>query len=509
MEPARLREPAAWIMLAVVSTSVLVGIFRLLLGGSGAAFGVRAALSLDLLVSPVSAALAVGAVVVCTRFGEPTPKSHLIGLGAAGALAIATLFGAISLLALLAGSLDFGDKVEGLVLTLPMLALTALALVFVLGAVAPTAPRTRTGRMPDQDQEPFFGGYQNDGYQGYGNQVPAPEPVMAPVVPEPAVPPASVPSPASAAPQPQHTAQSALPYAAERSADRTQDAYAAPVYDQGYAAQPGFVQPVEQSFSAASYAASQQNGYQQQPPQGPVFDQHGYAGDAPSYPPLSYDNPPVYDDTPAYPQHGGSPFVGYSGQQFAQQAYEPPYEPAYEPSYEGDPREQQLAQAYQQAQSYQQQPPQSVPQSVPQPAPQPLPPAPLPPAPPAQSGYHNPLGHPQTPPTPQYEGPDQTVRFQNDPYRGEPLTSPDLGRYLGDPMSGPESVRYQGDALSSPRYQGDPLSDPLRADQLIDPTAIYKPERPQVNPDAGSGREQAAQGAEATPHWYGSDRRDH
>ncbi|GAA1008703.1 hypothetical protein Aple_063110 [Acrocarpospora pleiomorpha] len=495
----------------------------------------------------------MGAVVVTTRFGDPTPRSRLIGLIAAGALALTVVFGLLSAPVLLFADVDFGDKFRMLLGLLPKVALEAIAALYVLGTVSPPLARKPQDRNRDRNngrnEEPFFGGYQNDGFQGYGSY-PSPEPAGAPVPTGPVQDP-SVPSTLPAAPHQQHPAQPGLVYgSADSSADRTQDAYAAPVYDQGYASrhevvQPsgnGFGEPYRPPVNAAPQQAPQQVP-QQAPPQGPVFDQHGYAGDSPSFPPVAYNEPtynestynapvynepvyqepvyqepvynePVYQD-PAYQanqsNYGGSSFSGYAAPQFAQQAYEP--------SYEGDLREQQLAQAYQQAQSYQQAP--TAPQPPPQQAQQSQLPPPvqqaLPQAvqQPAQPVYNSPLGHPQT------REPYQQDRFQGDPlsgpeqtirYQGDSLSSPDLSRYQGDPLSSPDLGRYLGDPLSGPeraRFQGDPLNDPLPGNELLDPTAIYKPERQQAKPEEGVGREQAAQGADGTPHWYGSDRRDH
>ncbi|WP_155354864.1 hypothetical protein [Acrocarpospora macrocephala] len=531
VEPARLREPAAWIMLAVVCSGVLFGLLTFVTGGSGEPFGLVSGTVLQTLSSATRAALAVGAVVLTTRFGAPTPRSRLIGLIAAGSLAIAVAFGLLGAVLMLFGELSFGSKILVLLTALPEIALMAVAAVYVLSTLAPAV--AKPARVQGRNEEPFFGGYQNDGFQGYGSY-PSPEPNGAPVPAGPVQDP-SVPSALSAAPHQQHPAQPGLVY--DDPADRTQDAYAAPVYDQGYASRHEVVQPSGNGFGEPyrpPVNAAPQQAPQQAPPQGPVFDQHGYAGDSPSFPPVTYNEPtysettynapvynepvyqepvynePVYQNPAAYPanqsNYGGSPFSGYSGPQFAQQAYEP--------SYEGDLREQQLAQAYQQAQSYQQAPtapqqPQPVQQ---QPVQQALPQAVQQPA---QPVYNSPLGHPQT------REPYQQDRFQGDPlngpeqtirYGGDPLSSPDLSRYQGDPLSSPDLGRYLGDPLSGPeraRYQGDPLNDPLPGNELLDPTAIYKPERQQAKPEEGVSREQAAQGADGNPHWYGSDRRDH
>nr|WP_157554015.1 hypothetical protein [Herbidospora sakaeratensis] len=465
----RLREPAAWLLVAAAGTTVLVGVIRLVFGdssplGGAAEFGIRSVVALSELTSPVTAALVIGAVFLSTRFGgAPTPKSGLITMGGAGTLAVATLFGAISLLGTLFSGLGFGGKLEILLLGVPTFALTGLALVYVLTMVSPLpagAAKPKKARRLS---------------------------VVPPAIPFP----------------------------------QTGDAH--PVQSA----------PVEPDYS--SY------------PQGPVFDQNGYAGqqvveEAPLPPvtpaaqqPERYSYPePVYDDTPS--QWDSSPFSGFSGPQYARQAYEPPaaeaaapaprlpaietpfdssvrevsgreqvayetpfdssvrevsgreqvayetpfdssvravpgreaaaYEPPvqsydlaanetvygapvldpgypaqppvygapYEPGYEGDIREQQLAQAYQQAQSYQQQP----------------------------EGYRqsNPFGHPQA-----------------------------------------------ASQVAPQRYHGDPLSDPLRAEDLldpIDPIAIYRP----AKTGEGLPADPASLDSDATAHWYSPDRRD-
>ncbi|NAS24446.1 hypothetical protein GT755_22495 [Herbidospora sp. NEAU-GS84] len=426
----RLREPAAWLLVAAAGTTVLVGVVRLVFGdssplGGAAEFGIRSVVALSELTSPVNAALVLGAVLLSTRFGgAPTPKSGLITMGGAGTLAVATLFGAISLLGSLFSGLGFGGKLETLLLGVPTFALTGLALVYVLTMVSPLP----AGAVKPKKSRRLS--------------------VVPPAIPFP---------------------------------------------------QTGDAHPVQNLPAEPDYSPY---------PQGPVFDQNGYAGqqvvEETPLPPVTpvapaaqraepYDYPePVYDDTPA--SWDSSPFSGFSGPQFARQAYEPPaaeappaprppvietpfdssvravsgrepgydvatnetvygapvlepsYEPParesayatqppvygapYDPGYEGDIREQQLAQAYQQAQSYQQQP----------------------------DAYR-----------------------QSNPF--------------GQPPARPQ------------RYQGDPLSDPLRAEDLldpIDPVAIYRP----AKTGEGLPADPASLDSDATAHWYSPDRRD-
>ncbi|MBO4275810.1 hypothetical protein, partial [Microbispora triticiradicis] len=169
----RLREPAAWTMLAVVITSVLVGVARLLISSSslGGTFGVRAATSLHTLASPLSTALAAGAVLLVAKAGAPTPRARLVALGAAGSLGLGVVFGVISVLGVLVGDLPtFRDRFEYLITGLPMLALAVFGALFAMSTAAALQPAQR----PAGD---FFG-RRDDAYpprpnvpalpQGYG-----------------------------------------------------------------------------------------------------------------------------------------------------------------------------------------------------------------------------------------------------------------------------------------------------------------------------------------------------
>ncbi|MEU7936546.1 hypothetical protein [Microbispora bryophytorum] len=594
VDTGRLREPAAWTMLAAVITTVLVSIAHLLIGSSSSStFGVRAATSLYSLVSPVSTALAFGAVLLVAKAGTPTPRARLVALGAAGSLGLSVVFGVIAVLGVLVGELaSFRDRFEYLITGLPMVALAVFGALFALS----TASALQPVREPAGD---FFG-RREDAYppQPYAPALPhnpqapqAPQQPHAPHAPQGA--PAHAPGPVQQAPhqqvpnqqqfghpapgdhqsqpqgqlqgQPQGPAygQSApapahpqLPPAEHRYPDQQQygqeyepqPSYApAPTAPQsppfgGQGGQPGSPAPAPVSsqgpghgqmqqaqqprpslqdvqtgahypdygpYGAQPEAAAPQRADYAPPPQGPVFDQYGYAGQQtdsggygqfPSAPPAVPDTPvapvapvapvvPVAPVAPAAPDprgygqpssyapvsearpyeqdqsYGqGSPFSGYSGQAFARHAAEqaPAGGPAFDapPAYEGpaDPREQQLAQAYQQAQSYQKgalpdHP--TGPQDMPE-------------------YYDNPLGHPQSEPAP----------FQ-------------------PPVAGPadQTVRFD-----SSGYHGDPLSDPLPREEPLDPTAIYTPDRSQAKYEEGSAPDQAGRGTDPNLPWYGSER---
>lgn len=147
VEVGRLREPAAWAMLVTAAVSVLVLVAHVLFGDTGG-FGVRAGTALDDLSHPIRPALALGAVLLATRFGPVSPRARLLLFGALGTLGLAALFSLLGLGALVfAGALSAGTKVQLLLLGLPQLALLAIALLYGLHllktlpqAAAPAAP---------------------------------------------------------------------------------------------------------------------------------------------------------------------------------------------------------------------------------------------------------------------------------------------------------------------------------------------------------------------------------
>lgn len=170
-DTGRLREPAALLMLAVLVTSTLVGIARMLIspGVHASPFGIRAAVALSVLVSPMFTGLAAGAVLLVTRFGAPTPRARLVALGSAGTLGLGVLFSVIGVFGVLFGDgLTFRDTFEYLISGLPMIALAALGIVFAIrsaanlqGGAAPVAPY-------DPQGQGFYGGPHNDGYAAQG-----------------------------------------------------------------------------------------------------------------------------------------------------------------------------------------------------------------------------------------------------------------------------------------------------------------------------------------------------
>ncbi|GAA3122730.1 hypothetical protein [Streptosporangium carneum] len=145
VEASRLREPAAWLMIAVASTRVLIGVEQLLFStSSGTSFAFRAATKVDDFTSPVTTALLVGAVLLAGNAGPAIDRLKLMVQVALGALGLAALFGTVGLFgALFAGETDFREKFEFFVLTLPTLALTGLALAYLLPRAASAGSAAR------------------------------------------------------------------------------------------------------------------------------------------------------------------------------------------------------------------------------------------------------------------------------------------------------------------------------------------------------------------------------
>ncbi|MBB2909703.1 hypothetical protein FHS43_000949 [Streptosporangium becharense] len=176
VEASRLREPAAWLMVAAASASVLVGVERLLFGGSS--FAVRAVLYLDQFTSPVVAALLVGAVLLATHLGPVIERLRLMALVAAGTLGLSLLFGLVGLVGgLFGGAAGFLGKIELLLLHLPGLALAAIALLYLLPRAVPAGESRAAdgfGRFENQDRHTGPGAFEHDRNQpqdrGFGGQ---------------------------------------------------------------------------------------------------------------------------------------------------------------------------------------------------------------------------------------------------------------------------------------------------------------------------------------------------
>lgn len=277
LDVTRLREPAAWIMLAAGGLDILLALGRILVGSTrGFTITERAASYLGSLTSPVVTALLVGAVLLLTKTSPPSPKAKIVSVVSAAFLALATLFGTLSLLFGLFADRDARATIEFFLGGVPTLALTAIALVYllpqVLPARRPAAPGYPQSFAPQQGYGP-----QGFGQPGYGQQ-PPPQPGYAQQPPAPGQAPYGQ-QPPSQGPAPGYGAQ---PPSQEYAPQPPSQEYAAP--PQEYAPQPP-------SQEYAPQPPSQE--YAPQPPSqgGPAFGQQA---------PEAHQQPPA--PQPAAPQ---------------------------------------------------------------------------------------------------------------------------------------------------------------------------------------------------------------
>jgi hypothetical protein len=164
-------------MLVTGLVNVLLTIGRILVGSSsGSSFADRAAANFSGLTSPVVTALLLGAVLLVTKAGEPSPKAKPIASVAALGLLLGAVFGMLALvLGLLAGG-GVRATVEFALLGVPTLALTAVALVYVIPQVMPARPAAPAYPQPQFGQQPpFTAGPQQQPQPGpvHGQQPPA------------------------------------------------------------------------------------------------------------------------------------------------------------------------------------------------------------------------------------------------------------------------------------------------------------------------------------------------
>ncbi|MEU8317139.1 hypothetical protein AB0C33_02115 [Nonomuraea sp. NPDC048881] len=294
---ARLREPAAWIMLVTGLVDVVLTIGHILIGSGsplGGGFATRAAANLTGLTSPVVTALLVGAVLLVTRTGERSPKARLIAYGSAAGLLLAAVFGALALIVGLFAGGGFRGVVEYVLTGVPMLALTAVGLVYLLPEVMPGRtpiptldgygrPTTHYGQPQQfgQQDQPQYGRPQQFGQQDQ------------PAYGQPDQPSQGRPDPA---PQPAY----AQPHAAPTP----------------YGQQPALAQlpPGQDAQPPAPDSQPASSGYAPQPPSGQVPAGSGYTPQPPSgqQSPGYAPQPPSGQQSPAYaPQ---SPSSGYEPQ---------------------------------------------------------------------------------------------------------------------------------------------------------------------------------------------------
>ncbi|MEU8120972.1 hypothetical protein AB0C21_19865 [Spirillospora sp. NPDC049024] len=177
----RLREPAAWVLLAAAGVHLLAGIISLL--GGGGSFTLRALAQTNdgTFLQVAMVGLVVLAVALTTSGATPTPQARTIAMGALGILGGIALFGVISWLSGMLANSDYAGAVSKL--TTFLVGAGDLAVVGVGGWYAFTVfqgmqpprpqPQMQQGAYPDfgyQQGQQGQQGQQQYGQQQYGQQ---------------------------------------------------------------------------------------------------------------------------------------------------------------------------------------------------------------------------------------------------------------------------------------------------------------------------------------------------
>ncbi|MFC4011550.1 hypothetical protein ACFOY2_30270 [Nonomuraea purpurea] len=515
LDVARLREPAAWIMLVVGLMDVVLAIGKILISSTfGSSFADRAAVNFFGLTSPVNVALLLGSVLLLTKIGEPSPKAKPVMYGAAAGLFLATVFGLLALLAgLFAGNGGWGT-IQLVFQGVPQLALAAIALVYLLPQVLPERPAAQVYQPQFGQQPPFFGQQSQQFEQpqpGYGQQPPAygqqPDYGQQPPGQQPpfAQQPPSGQQPGYAQQQPPSGQQPG--YGQQQPPSGQQPGYGQqPSFEQqpGYeqqqptGPQPGYGQQ-QQSFGGqpeqpdpqAAYAQQQQEPFQQpiraalpaapsdqRPPeqqpdhgyqpqsfgQDPAYGQHPYAPADTAPAAQDYATPPAQEYATPAAQEYATP----TAQEYATPPAAPEYAtPPAAPGYATPPAEYQPAPYV---------PADSQPNMYGQPSPNPYAPQAndqqSPYAPPADQ--QSPYAPPDTAPNafagqPAYPGGETAPNVPFAAPTPEPPQQPGYGQNAFDQQSGQPFTGYSGHEYGAPQgYQEpDPPVDP-RSQQLMD-----------------------------------------
>ncbi|GAA4235793.1 hypothetical protein GCM10022254_43850 [Actinomadura meridiana] len=165
----RLREPAAWVLIASAGLQLLAGIITLLGDDGEFTFRALAETRDGLFLHIGTAGLLVLAVLLVTWGETPTPQARTIAMGALGVLGGVALFGVICWLG---GMLADGDAVKSLTkLSVFLVGAGKLAVVGIGGYYVFTVFQTLQPARPQQVQPGYGGeyGYQQ-GQQAYGQQ---------------------------------------------------------------------------------------------------------------------------------------------------------------------------------------------------------------------------------------------------------------------------------------------------------------------------------------------------
>ncbi|WP_188191231.1 hypothetical protein [Nonomuraea sp. SYSU D8015] len=396
----RLREPAAWIMLVTGLVNVLLAIGHILIGSSpSSSFMDRALSNFSSLTSPVVTALLLGAVLLVTKIGAPSPKAKPIAYGAAVGLLLGAVFGMLALLLGLFAGGGVRVTVEFVLLGAPALALMAIALVYLIPQVMPERPAAQVYHHPQFGQQPpFAGGPQDQPPAPYGQQ-PAPGYGQQPPAAYGQQPPMGHPS----GQQPAFGQQEQLAAGyGQQPPSGQQPVPGQPPGPAPQEQQPAFGQQEQPSPYGQQPPSGQQPGYGQQPPSG---QQPGYGQQPPS------GQQPGYGQQP--PSFGGGGQVeqgaAYAPSADLHQQFGQPEQPNAQPGY-GQPEQPGYGQG--QPQSQQQEPYQPVIGA-------------LPPAPADQQGFGQDSGFGQSPAF------GQDPAFGSSPYAPAD-TAPNLDRPAPD-----------------------------------------------------------------------------
>jgi hypothetical protein len=350
-EAQRVREPAAWLLLAAMALSVIVGLWTLLSAqgqlfdrlvssfpGGGLNFGDRGLEAFNDFGAIYVTALPVVAVVLATLTGGKVSRAREVTLGAAVLQAVALVLSVICWLAAFGSDLTTSGKTQNFVANLVCIIVAVAGLMFTLAVLRATemqgTPAVSTGQAAAGTQQmPGLAGY---GQPGYGPQ------------------PGRVPQGQHAHPQHAHSqhaqaqqaqqaqAQQAQARQAQAQQAQAQQAQARQAQAQQAQAQPGYGQPGQQGYTQPGYGQPGygQPGYGPQPgrvPQGqptaqqpPVQAGYGQPGQqAYRQPSQGY----TQSGQQAYGQPGqqgyAQPEQGYAQPGYGQQGYTQPGQQGY------------------------------------------------------------------------------------------------------------------------------------------------------------------------------------
>ncbi|MFI7698143.1 hypothetical protein [Nonomuraea sp. NPDC049480] len=323
LDVARLREPAAWIMLVIGLVNVLLGIGHILIGWTaGSSLMDRASSNFSNVTNPVVTALLLGAVLLVTKVGQPSPKGKPIVYVAAGGLLLSAVFGMLALLLGLFAGGEIRAIAEFVLLGVPTLALTAIALVYLIPQVMPERPAAQVYPHPQFGQQPpFAGGPQDQPPAAYGQQ-PAPGYGQQP--------------PAAYGQQPPSGQQPAPGYGHQPPSGQQPPAGYGQQPPSGQQPAPGYgQQPPSGQQPPAGYGQQPPSGQQPapgQPEHAPAYGQQPPSGQhvAPGQP----EQPPAYGHQP--PSFGGGGQAeqsAYTSGTDLQQQFGQPEQPAAQPGY--------------------------------------------------------------------------------------------------------------------------------------------------------------------------------